>query len=186
MANTNTQRQKTILEKLQQQGETTIQSLADALGVSPMTVHRDLWRLESAGLVMKGHGSVTLASNRLTTPDKSCAMCGREISKRTAYTIMQTNGEQIHACCAHCGLMLQQQTSNIWQSLSTDFLHGHVVSTAQATFLIQNELTICCSPSILTFGSRQEAEKFQKGFGGQLGNLEETIASLNGMTHQNQ
>jgi DeoR family transcriptional regulator, copper-sensing transcriptional repressor len=44
-------------------------------------------------------------------------------------------------------------------------------------------LNICCVPSVLTFGSRQEAEKFQKGFGGQLLGMDETVKHLQGMMH---
>ncbi len=183
MDETYSNRQKSILKKLEQSGEISIQLLADSLAVSTMTIHRDLNRLESAGLVVKKHGSVALSANRAAPDSNTCAMCGRAVNDRTAFTLNLTNGEQLRACCAHCGLMLQQKIEDVWQSFTTDFLHGHVVSTPQAVFLIENELTICCAPSVLTFGNRKDAERFQKGFGGKIAGMEETIEYLHGMMH---
>lgn len=54
-----------------------------------------------------------------------------------------------------------------------DFLHGHMISANQAIYLLGSDLNICCVPTILTFGSRLEAERFQKGFGGTLATMEE-------------
>ncbi len=183
MAETYSTRQKSILKKLEQAGEISIQLLADTLSVSTMTIHRDLNRLESAGLVVKKHGSVALFTNRATSDSHTCAMCGRPVSDRTAFTLSLTNGEQLRACCAHCGLMLQQKIENVWQSMTTDFLYGHMVSTSQATFLIGNDLTICCAPSVLAFGNRKDAERFQTGFGGKIAGMEETIEFLHRMMH---
>jgi DeoR/GlpR family transcriptional regulator of sugar metabolism len=183
MAESYSNRQKQILQKLEQSGEISIQLLADSLSVSTMTIHRDLNRLESAGLVVKKHGSVALSNTRGAPDNNSCAMCGRAVNERTVFTLSLTNGEQLRACCAHCGLMLQQKIGDVWQSMTTDFLHGHVVSTSQATFLIGNELTICCAPSVLTFGNRKDAERFQMGFGGKIAGMEETLEYLHGMMH---
>jgi nitrous oxide reductase accessory protein NosL len=69
------------------------------------------------------------------------------------------------------------------QSLTADYLHGHIISANQAIYILGSELTICCVPSVLSFGSRQDAEKFKKGFGGTLSNMEETLQYLNGMMH---
>ena len=62
--------------------------------------------------------------------------------------------------------------------MTADFLHGHIVSAGQAVYLLESELTVCCVPSVLSFGSRAEAERFEKGFGGRLANLKETMRFL--------
>lgn len=64
--------------------------------------------------------------------------------------------------------------------MTTDFLHGHMISANQAFYLIGSDLNICCVPSILSFGSKQEAEKFQTGFGGKLAGMDEAIQFLLG------
>lgn len=79
--------------------------------------------------------------------------------------------------------MLQGKIQGTWQSLTTDYLYGHMVSATQATYLIGCEISVCCVPSILSFGSRQDAEKFQKGFGGKLATMSEAIRHLHEMMH---
>ena len=95
-------------------------------------------------------------------------MCNKPASERTVFIVQFENGEQKRACCAHCGLMIHSQSKKVWQSLTVDYLHGHMVSASQAFYVIGSELSICCVPSILSFGSQQEAEKFQKGLAADL------------------
>ena len=74
-------REQTILEILQARGNASIQELAEALGVSTMTVHRDLNRLAVAGQIQKTHGGASLA----TGSTGGCAMCGKPVSERTVF-----------------------------------------------------------------------------------------------------
>ncbi|MEW6028981.1 MAG: DeoR family transcriptional regulator [Chloroflexota bacterium] len=169
------QREKQILEYLEQEGSVAIQELATRLAVSPMTVHRDLNRLMAAGRVQKTHGGAKLITSPDMETDK-CAMCGKTVLERTAFVINQENGKRQRACCPHCGLMLQKKTEGV--TFTSDFLHNHMLSASQATYLIQSDLTVCCAPSVLSFGSRQEAEKFQKGFGGYLVDMARAVEFL--------
>jgi DeoR family transcriptional regulator, copper-sensing transcriptional repressor len=168
-------REKKIVEILQKQGSASIQELAEVFGVSSMTIHRELDKLAETGIVQKKHGGAALA----TQSPAGCAMCGKPISERTAFIVQLENGEQKRACCAHCGLMIQSHAKDAQQSLTADYLRGHIISAEQAVYILSSELTICCVPSVLSFGSRQDAEKFQKGFGGILANMEEALQYLN-------
>jgi len=168
------QRETKILEYLQKKKSASIQELAARLSVSPMTIHRDLNRLVAMGHVQKSHGEVALTTAHLETG--GCVICGKTMPERTAFIINLENGERKRACCAHCGLMLHAQMGGM--AMTTDFLHNHIVSANQATYLLRCELTVCCAPSVLSFASRQEAEKFQKGFGGQLTDMAEAIRFL--------
>lgn len=174
-------REKRILEYLHNNKKASIQDLAEAFNVSVMTIHRDLGKLEIAGHVQKKHGGVILLDTSMGgSSQHPCDMCQKPVSERTMFLVTLENGEQRRACCAHCGLMLQSRTPQVWQSLTPDFLHGHMVSAGQAVFLIESDLNICCVPSILTFGSWQDAEKFQKGFGGQLLGMDEALQYFHG------
>jgi len=174
-------RENQILERIKKKGSVAIQELADALTVSTMTVHRDLNRLEEKGLIRKHHGSASLASEELG--DTSCAMCGKSTQGKKVFIIYLANSEQKTTCCAHCGLMLLTVTKGAWQSMTMDYLHGHMISANQAIYLIGCDLNVCCVPTILTFGSRQEAERFQSGFGGKLASMDEAIEFLMGSQH---
>ncbi len=58
----NSTRQNQILEILQDQGECSIDSLAEKFGTSGMTVRRDLQALADLGRVIRTHGGARLAS----------------------------------------------------------------------------------------------------------------------------
>ena len=169
-------REKQILELIKKKGNVSILELADTLSVSAMTIHRDLNRLEEKGLIRKRHGSASLAGNELG--EGICAMCGKSTQGKKVFIIYLSNGEQKTTCCAHCGLMLLTVTKGAWQSMTMDYLHGHMVSANKATYLIGSDLNVCCVPTVLTFGSRQEAERFLVGFGGTLASMDEAIQHL--------
>lgn len=172
-------RQKLILEKLNQTEIVTIATLAKELAVSKMTIHRDLETLQQAGLIVKQHGKVSATAKLRLDDPTLCSMCGQKIKERHTFTIIDTEGKKIHLCCPHCGLIAYSRQVNRWQTLATDFIHGHVMTAAQAHYLIDPELTICCSPSVLAFSSHEEALKFQKGFGGRIVNFHLAIEFLN-------
>ena len=167
-------REKKIIEILQKQGSASVQELAEACGVSSMTIHRELDKLAEAGLIQKKHGGAALAE---PSPNQ-CAMCGKPVSERTVFIVQLESGEQKRACCAHCGLMIQNHAKGVQQSLTADYLRGHILSAGQAVYLLNSEMAVCCMPSVLTFGSRQDAEKFQTGFGGTIANMQEAVEYL--------
>lgn len=175
---TSVDREKKIVEILQKQGSASIQDLVEAFGVSNMTIHRELNKLAEAGVVQKKHGGVVLTSQSPTENSSQCAMCGKTISDRTVFIVQLESGEKKRACCAHCGLMLQRHAKDVSQSLTVDYLRGHIISAGQAVYVLGSELAICCMPSVLTFGSRQDAEKFQRGFGGTIADIREAFQYL--------
>ncbi len=183
MTSSSIDRDKKILEHVQEHGNATIQELADSFGVSNMTIHRDLNRLAALGHLQKKHGGVSITKKLSISKDEQCAMCNKPISARTIFIVRLENGEQKHTCCAHCGLMLQAQTKKVSQSLTSDYLHGYMVSATQAIYVVGSDLNICCVPSVLSFGSQGDADKFQKGFGGTKANMEEAVRYLNRTMH---
>ena len=175
-------REKKILEFIQKQGSASIQELVEAFSVSNMTIHRELNKLEAAGLIQKKHGGVSLMTKSPAPSADQCVMCNKPALERTIFIVHLADGGQMKACCAHCGLMLHQMHKGT-QSLTSDYLHGHMVSATQAVYILGSEVNVCCVPSVLSFRSQQEAEKFQKGFGGTLSNMEGAIQYLHGMMH---
>lgn len=178
-------REQKILEYLKSHGSASIQALVEEFGVSNMTIHRDLNKLAEAGLIKKKHGGATLpnTANKMIDDIPVCAMCSKPVSQRTVFIVKLEDGKELRACCAHCGLMLQSRSQKVWQSLTADYLYGHMISAGQAFYLVGSEVSICCVPSILAFGSSLEAEKFQKGFGGQILSMNDTAHYLHGMMH---
>ena len=53
------QRQQRIIDRLNADGQVRVNELAAALGVSDMTIRRDLTELEARGTLVKVHGGAT-------------------------------------------------------------------------------------------------------------------------------
>lgn len=159
-------RQRQILAYLRESETLTIDELVSRLGVSPMTVHRDINRLAQAGLVQKIRGGVARPQQNTTTAGPPrCVMCNQISPSRTTF-ILQCEEKQLQACCPHCGLLLTCTSERFSVALTTDFLYGHMINARQATYLVDSEVTLCCHPSVLAFSSTEEAVRFQRGFSG--------------------
>ena len=76
-------RRRQILELLGTRRMLTVQELAEELGVSAMTVHRDIGRLAGAGYLAKTRGGATLPSPAAHDPSAGdlCAMCNRIVPR---------------------------------------------------------------------------------------------------------
>jgi DeoR/GlpR family transcriptional regulator of sugar metabolism len=79
------QRRARVVARLREVGVLSVTDLARELGVSPMTVRRDLHRLETTGQVRTVHGGVGLAGHEppLSGPDRDRAAL-RRVARRAA------------------------------------------------------------------------------------------------------
>ena len=78
------QRQSMILEHVRRAGGVRVSELTDLLGVSDMTVRRDLDVLARDGLIEKVHGGATLASTSSMDEPGFEAKSSRELSEKEA------------------------------------------------------------------------------------------------------
>lgn len=156
-----------------------ISELSDELNVSEMTIHRDIKQLVDEGFVIKTFGGVSLAqeSYHLQTNYNVCAFCQRPIHDRFAYQLILTNNRIERTCCAHCGLLRQKHLDGqVLQAMTYDFFKGTTIGAQMAYFVIDTSIQItCCQPQLLTFDSKDHAEKFVKGFGGKVLNFPEAL-----------
>lgn len=170
-----------IMDILRERGALTTADLRQILGVSSMTVHRDLDELAKAGLVERVHGGVLLAGEKRS--NGVCAYCGKEVNPRTAFVLHLKDGQIIQACCPHCGLRLIDLHPDAVSGMAADFLHGTTSNLKTAAFLLQADLVVCCAPSVFVFASREEAERMQTGFGGKVLDLPQALADLREEMH---
>ena len=88
------QRQERILEDVRASGGVRVSELVDALGVSDMTVRRDIEALASRGLVARVHGGATAVSARSTdepgfTAKSSLALAEKGAIARAAASLVE-------------------------------------------------------------------------------------------------
>jgi DeoR family transcriptional regulator, copper-sensing transcriptional repressor len=180
MSDTPTARQRKILELLSARRMLTIQELVQDLGVSSMTVHRDLIKLADAGHLSKTRGGALLSRATHTSPSapSQCAMCNQNVPTRTAVIIQSPESGHLSACCPHCGLTLLDQNPKATSAMVADFIYGRMVGAGEAAYLVGCSVTLCCEPSILAFTCPDLASSFQKGFGGEIMDLPQALGYL--------
>ena len=179
MPDTPDSRREKILHWLQEQKSLAIDDLVSRLDVSSMTIHRDLDLLAKEGLVQKSYGHVVLKDIK---PEAAplpnvCALCQTNLTHRSDFVIQLPQGELLHACCPHCGLLLMRRHS-VTSALTRDFITFCMVNVTQATYLLDSRVHLCCVPSVLCFSTRQDAESFERGFGGTVMTFEEILNHL--------
>jgi nitrous oxide reductase accessory protein NosL len=173
------ERHSQIIALLAERGSTSIEELGRVLRVSKMTVHRDLDALAAEKRLRKVHGGAALIDE--ADNETQCYFCHGEIlpHSRTKVTIYLHDGTYRQACCPHCGLLaLSNLGASAASALVTDFLHGRVVNAQIATYVVGADLDICCAPTTLAFHVRADADRFQRGFGGQVLSLNKAIDRL--------
>ena len=177
------QRQHYILDSLASQGSVSIGDLASTLGVSPMTIHRDLDQLDRAGLLRKVRGGAMPVAPPPEANDV-CVACYAPLSSRTQVVLHLADGSQGRACCPHCGLMvLSRAQKDVISFLVTDFLYGRSVNGRTAAYVAGPSISLCCTPTILAFEDTLDAQRFQAGFGGQLFDLDGALAFVRTTMH---
>lgn len=179
-------RHESILDWLKQEHMLSVEELVSRLGVSVMTVHRDLNSLAEAGLVEKVHGGVRLRMIDATLPmpqsmTPMCALCGMHVGSRTAFIVQPVDDDPVQTCCPHCGLLFVNQVKSFSTVLTRDFLFGRMINAQQAVYLSEPDITLCCAPGVLAFAHMNDAIRFQKGFGGTIHTFWEAIDHLLGI-----
>lgn len=176
-------RQNQIVAWLADQRTLAIEEIAARLGVSVMTVHRDLDALARDGLVVKVRGGVTLAERRGHSNGQTCALCNVVVQERTAFIIQVQDGDPVVACCGHCGFLLLRDLPQPVSVLVKDFLYGRTMNAGQAFYVVDSKVQACCMPSVLCFASQADARRFHKGFEGVVMDFAAAQAHLSGNHH---
>ena len=110
-----------------------------------------------------------------------CSMCTTELKghANTWFTIMTTKKKRMVACCSHCGLFLAHKLKDEAKRVVTpDFKTGTLLDAKQAVYVVDNDLTICCLPSTMSFEKVVDAEAFQKEHGGEILTFQQAMANI--------
>ncbi|MDP2277301.1 MAG: nitrous oxide reductase accessory protein NosL [Nitrospirota bacterium] len=102
--------------------------------------------------------------------------CPLEGNENTAYEITFTDGKTVIYGCPHCGLEVHATKKDRVKSASArDFISGEWMDPAKMFFIFNSAAIPACSPSWIAFGIKDDAEKFQKGFGGKIYTFDEAL-----------
>ncbi|MFN3976665.1 MAG: DeoR family transcriptional regulator [Aquificaceae bacterium] len=176
------ERKEKILELIAQ-GYRNVKTLAQYFGTSLMTIYRDVRELEKEGRIVRKHGELLLreeAGEMVEEKTYSCAYCTKPVEKRLEFTYRLKRGRVIKACCAHCGLLLYKniKEEDIESCMTWDFINCKPLSCFSAWYVIGSSALPCCSPSAIAFSSKEDAERFAKGFGGAVVDFEGAVEGI--------
>jgi predicted transcriptional regulator len=173
------ERQKQLLSWLKEEGALSISEISKRLQVSEMTIYRDIKPLLTENKIIKTSGGITLASIN-NIPSSGCTYCFKESNSRHPVQIITNDLKVEQLCCPHCGLLRYKDIeTDVSQIICRDFLYNSTISAKMAFFLFDSDFNLnCCQPQALAFGSRKQAEQFQKGFGGAILHFEEAIEEV--------
>ena len=157
-------RQRKIINLITQKGDLSVDEVQEALGVSQATAYREIQALIQQGLAAKIPGGV----GRIEQDTTRCVHCGRESTPRMAFFIEPKDGARLSACCGHCGLMALANRTDIRSAMTPDFFYGTLLNAANAWYALNSSVCPCCQPSVLSFASQADAERFTASFGGEV------------------
>jgi len=109
---------------------------------------------------------------------KRCQVCGMDVSKypHTRYVVTTKEGEEFFTCGVQCGLTLHLRLKEKFKSATaTDLLSNRSVDAQKAFFIYKSTVITDMAPGFIAFATKTNAEKFQKGFGGQVLSYQEAL-----------
>lgn len=119
-----------------------------------------------------------LASDLSAWAVERCIVCGMDVSKypHTRYVIETTEGKKYVTCGVQCGLTLHLRFGDKWKSGSAaDLLSNRPFDVKKGFYVYKSSVITDMAPGFIAFKSRVNAEKFAKGFGGQVVTYEEAL-----------
>ncbi len=109
---------------------------------------------------------------------KRCMVCGMDVSKypHTKYVVRTTEGKEFVTCGVQCGLTLHLRLKEKFKSATaSDLLNNRSFDAQKGFYVYQSTVITDMAPGFISFVTRANAEKFQKGFGGKVVTYQEAL-----------
>ena len=109
---------------------------------------------------------------------KRCIVCGMDVSKypHTKYVVKTTEREEFITCGVQCGLTLHLRLKEKFKSaMASDLLSNRPFDAQKGFYVYKSTVITDMAPGFISFVTRANAEKFQKGFGGKVVTYQEAL-----------
>jgi copper chaperone NosL len=107
-----------------------------------------------------------------------CVQCGMDLNKypHSLYTIQRRDGTATRTCGVQCGLTQHLMNRDGFKSsTATDLITNREFPAADGFYVFKSSVTTDMGPGFIAFKDQTNAEKFQKGFGGEVVTYEEAL-----------
>ena len=133
----------------------------------------------SIGLILAVIGLGYLRGDSASQPIQSylCKSrgCTGVCNGSTRCILEYQDGKKEYYCCPHCAFPERMwklgHGDRIRKVTVVDFETGKTINAVGAYYLIDSQLHGCCSPSIVAFRTKLQAERFQQTYGGAISHL---------------
>jgi len=98
-------------------------------------------------------------------------LCGMYLPQysHVKYTIVDTSGKKYVTCGVQCGLLLTLNLKKRFKSATmTDLFSHRSVASENGWYVFKSSIITDMAPGLIGFADKSQAEKFIKGFGGEL------------------
>jgi len=109
---------------------------------------------------------------------KRCIVCGMDVSKypHTKYVVATAEGKEFVTCGVQCGLTLHLRLKEKFKSATArDLLSNRPFDTQKGFFVYKSTVITDMAPGFISFLTKANAEKFEKGFGGKVVTYQEAM-----------
>jgi hypothetical protein len=100
-----------------------------------------------------------------------CIICGMDVSRypHSRYVVETTDGKKYTTCGVQCGLTLHLRLKDQWKSATAaDLLSNRGFDATKGFYVYKSSVITDMAPGFIAFKRKVNAEKFAKGFGGQV------------------
>jgi hypothetical protein len=125
-----------------------------------------------AGMILGLSASLGFADS------ERCMVCGMDVSKypHTRYVVETTDGKTYTTCGVQCGLTLHLRFDKRWKkATAVDLLSNRSFDATKGFYVHQSTVITDMAPGFISFERKEDAEKFAKGFGGQIVTYKEAL-----------
>ncbi len=101
-----------------------------------------------------------------------------DVSKypHTRYVVTTIESEELSTCGVQCGLGLHLHLKEKYKSaMATDLLSNRPFDAEKGFYVYKSTVITDMAPGFISFATRANAEKFQKGFGGKVVTYQEAL-----------
>lgn len=123
-------------------------------------------------LLVSSHGAWAGSAER-------CIVCGMDVSKypHTRYVVKTADGKEYATCGVQCGLTLHLRFKDKWRSATaTDLITNRPFDARKGYYVYKSSVITDMAPGFIAFKARSYAEKFAKGFGGDVLTYDEALS----------
>ncbi len=182
-----TQKEK-VLELVKSGKADNVAEISGILNISKMSVYRYVRALIRDNDISKTFNKLYPYAHNVpdikhTDSYPKCGVCLKHIAdERLTITVIWKNGKKFEFCCTHCAIMgilhLIGDLDSVSSIMGRDFIYGNPLDLRNAFLLFKTDIIPCCSPPILVFAKLDDAERFQKGFGGAIKTFEDIMSHM--------